>query len=1060
MALVSPGLEITVTDESQYLPTSIGTIPLVIMATAENKISNGVIAPGTRKENAGKIYGISSQRELAATFGAPIFRQSSGGLPLHGGELNEYGLMATYSALGLGTRVWAVRADIDLDQLVGTSIRPNGEVPNLTQWLDTSATSFGIFEYTRDTNTFTKVTPLLIDSESDEDTSVNPRKPLQSVGTIGSYAVMVRNNSNFVFHKNTSNAWEALGSAAWASSLPVAISNTSTVSIPITSNITLNGTTLTISSTITTMSALSSLINNASITGVTSSVNSVTQRLELFAATTADTGSVAGAISVTGGGLSSIGISDAVYGRAGVSHGTFAQVPDWNVTSSVSRPSGSVWVKTSLQGNGANIVFKRYNSTLGTWSLLTTPLYADGYAAVYGLDNKGGGASVAAGTVFVKYNPLNDGRVGYKIYSLSTAGQVKVTGTTVPAAGAFTNSSSFSVTVSVPGTSTPSTFTCTLGGTNPADFVAAILAENIPNVTTQIESSGSISITHRAGGIVSLANTSGTPLDVAGFTTSTPGVVSNIVSGTINLTNWEEAVYTFSQDTPFTNPVTGTLWYYNDPTTVDIMINDSDGWKGYKNVAVDARGYNLTNTDPMGVIISPSQPISQSDNTALVPGDLWLDSGDLENYPRLYRFNTSGSWDLIDNTDGISQNGIIFADARWASSGNIDPITGDLPDTTGLLSSNYLDLDAPDYQLYPRGALLFNTRRSGFNVKRFVQNYFNEQSFLGIIPNETSAWVTLQGIKSDGNPAMGPSAQRAQVVEAMKAAVNANLDLREESYNYSLLVCPGYPELISDLVALNNDRANTGFVIGDTPMNLPANINSITSYANNLTLNDPYAGIYYPSALSFDLAGNEIAVPASHMMLRTFLRSDNLSFQWFAPAGTRRGVIDNAVAVGYVDSNSGLFVRSGITQQLRDALYELRLNPISLINGAGIVAYGQKTRSPSVGGGGSALDRINVARLINYIRTVLRGVSNGFLFEPNDTIVRNQIKQLIDGVLSDLIAKRGLYDYLVVCDASNNTSDRIARNELYVDIAIEPMKSVEFIYIPIRIKNPGSISGS
>jgi phage tail sheath protein FI len=82
------------------------------------------------------------------------------------------------------------------------------------------------------------------------------------------------------------------------------------------------------------------------------------------------------------------------------------------------------------------------------------------------------------------------------------------------------------------------------------------------------------------------------------------------------------------------------------------------------------------------------------------------------------------------------------------------------------------------------------------------------------------------------------------------------------------------------------------------------------------------------------------------------------------------------------------------------------------------------------------------------------------LFEPNDAITRNQIKQIIESALNDLIAKRGVYDYLVICDESNNDNGRIARNELYVDIAIEPMKTVEFIYIPIRLKNPGGIKSS
>jgi phage tail sheath protein FI len=307
---------------------------------------------------------------------------------------------------------------------------------------------------------------------------------------------------------------------------------------------------------------------------------------------------------------------------------------------------------------------------------------------------------------------------------------------------------------------------------------------------------------------------------------------------------------------------------------------------------------------------------------------------------------------------------------------------------------------------------------------------------------------------------MGHLAQRDFVVQALKAAVDGNIDIREEGYNFNLLTCPGYPELIVNLVSLNNDRANTGFIIGDLPMSLPATIADINSYENSFSsVSDPYVGLFYPSALSTDLSGNEIAVPASHMMLRTFIRSDNVSYQWFAPAGTRRGLIDNATALGYINNMTGNFIRSGISQGIRDTLYERRMNPVTLLPGAGIVAYGQKTRATAVGGGGTSMDRINVARLVNYLRVILKGVANQFLFEPNDKITRDQVKQMVESMLNDLIAKRGIYDYLVVCDETNNTSDRIARNELYVDIAIEPMKAVEFIYIPIRLKNPGTITG-
>jgi phage tail sheath protein FI len=190
------------------------------------------------------------------------------------------------------------------------------------------------------------------------------------------------------------------------------------------------------------------------------------------------------------------------------------------------------------------------------------------------------------------------------------------------------------------------------------------------------------------------------------------------------------------------------------------------------------------------------------------------------------------------------------------------------------------------------------------------------------------------------------------------------------------------------------------------------------------------------------------------MMIRTIIRSDEVSFPWFAPAGTRRGVIDNAVQLGYINSTTGEFQSLGVRQGLRDVLYENSINPITFIPGVGITNFGNKTTTSLT----TALDRINVARLVAFIRGRLDTIGKQFLFEPNDQITRNQIKNAIDGLMIDLVAKRGIYDYLVVCDASNNTPARIDRNELYVDIAIEPVKAVEFIYIPVRIKNTGEIA--
>ena len=173
-----------------------------------------------------------------------------------------------------------------------------------------------------------------------------------------------------------------------------------------------------------------------------------------------------------------------------------------------------------------------------------------------------------------------------------------------------------------------------------------------------------------------------------------------------------------------------------------------------------------------------------------------------------------------------------------------------------------------------------------------------------------------------------------------------------------------------------------------------------------------------------------------------------------APAGTRRGVVDNAIQLGYIDAATGEFQPLSVNQALRDILYEHNVNPITFINGVGITNFGNKTSTTTT----TALDRINVARLVAFLRGRLEEIGNLYLFEPNDLLTRKQITNTCNSLMIDLVAKRALYDYLVVCDSSNNTPARIDRSELWVDIAIEPVKAVEFIYIPLRIKNTGAIA--
>jgi hypothetical protein len=394
------------------------------------------------------------------------------------------------------------------------------------------------------------------------------------------------------------------------------------------------------------------------------------------------------------------------------------------------------------------------------------------------------------------------------------------------------------------------------------------------------------------------------------------------------------------------------------------------------------------------------------------------------------------------------------------------------PTIESLLVSDYLDLDAPDPALYPQGMLLFNTRRSGYNVKEFT-TYLDEQNFPDIpswIPDQTypavsTTWLTASGNKDNGAMWSGRQAQRQLIVEALKAGIDTSIAAREEQNQFNLIATPAYPELTQNMIALSNERNNTLFVVADTPMRLDSTGNSLVEWATNnnglgLLTEDGnnavsnYAAAFYPSCQTNDLSGNTVVAPPSHMMVRTILRSDAVSYPWLAPAGTRRGVVDNASAIGYIDATTGEFQQIGVSQAVRDILYERNINPITFIPGVGIVNFGNKTTATAT----TALDRINVARLVAFLRGRLEEIGKQFLFEPNDELTRNEISNVIDSLMIDLVAKRALYDYLVVCDQSNNTPARIDRNELWVDIAIEPVKAVEFIYIPLRIKNTGEIA--
>ena len=1102
MALTSPGVEVIVIDESQYIPSAVNTVPYFLVATAQDKVSaDGItVAAGTLAANANRTYLITSQRDLAATFGVPFFYNTTAGTPINGYELNEYGLLAAYSALGVTNRAYVQRVDIDLTELTASLSRPRGEPNDGTYWLDTSTSTWGIFEWNQTTATFTNKTPLVItdilDVVGSGATPAEENTPLTTVGSIGDYAVTLTDTAGGIFgyYKNTDNDWVQIGTDAWKSSWPTVVSENAPATLTANSNLYVNGSLVAVPvSPDNTIAGLANNINNAAITGV--SAAAVSGKLYIYADSSAGSdGSTLldnGFIEIEQGPnngaalLTALGISTTPYPAPEYFPAYSYQAPRWRTTDTQGgRPSGSVWQNTSAANNGMNVNVRNYSAALGTFVAQSCPEYTADNFALNGLDPSGGGKNIAPGTTYIALSGVSSPALvplttfDFTVFERFARGATEVTGTTVVSSGTpFTGGDTFTLVSTLVGTIEVNTATVTIGGSGAvgvSQFINGVSAANIPFVSCQLNSAGNLVFIHSAGGTIALEQTA--VVEAAGFDINTPKVRAGASDGTAVyiLSNWVgDPLFTYSPSatSPDQDPADGRLWYYSTVSEADILIQDNGQWLGYQTVTNDARGFDLSLTNASGPIVSATAPLTQNDaaESPLQLGDLWIDSSDLENYPKLYRWQSvdgSEQWVEVDTTDQVTSNGILFADARWAPNDNTDPVADPIPTIESLLTSDYLDLDAPDPALYPQGMLLFNTRRSGYNVKSFQSDYFNSTNFPeDVLPTQKNTWLTASGNRDDGAMWSGRQAQRQLIVQAMKAGIDTSLAAREEQNQFNLVATPGYPELTQNMIALSNERNNTLFVIADTPMRLDNSGNSLVEWATNnnglgLLTEDGnntvsnYAGAFYPSCQTNDLSGNIVVAPPSHMMVRTILRSDAVSYPWLAPAGTRRGVVDNASAIGYIDATTGEFQQIGVSQAVRDILYERNINPITFIPGVGIVNFGNKTTATAT----TALDRINVARLVAFLRGRLEEIGKQFLFEPNDEITRNEITNVINTLMIDLVAKRGIYDYLVVCDLSNNTPARIDRNELWVDIAIEPVKAVEFIYIPLRIKNTGDIA--
>jgi len=217
---------------------------------------------------------------------------------------------------------------------------------------------------------------------------------------------------------------------------------------------------------------------------------------------------------------------------------------------------------------------------------------------------------------------------------------------------------------------------------------------------------------------------------------------------------------------------------------------------------------------------------------------------------------------------------------------------------------------------------------------------------------------------------------------------------------------------------------------------------SQTIAAASTPINNSYAATYWPWLQTIDPGtGQLVWVPASTMIPGVYAFNDSVSEPWFAPAGINRGGLNTVVRA-----------ERKLSQTNRNDLYVGNVNPIATFPGTGVVVYGQKTLQKKA----SALDRVNVRRLLIALKSYITQVANNLVFEQNTIATRNQFLSQVNPYLESVQQRQGLYAFRVIMDDSNNTPDVIDRNQMVGQIYLQPTKTAEFIYLDFNITPTGA----
>ena len=278
--------------------------------------------------------------------------------------------------------------------------------------------------------------------------------------------------------------------------------------------------------------------------------------------------------------------------------------------------------------------------------------------------------------------------------------------------------------------------------------------------------------------------------------------------------------------------------------------------------------------------------------------------------------------------------------------------------------------------------------------------------------------------------------------KAYKRAINAVSN--PDEYDINLMVTPGPNHRLHSVVTthaknLCEDRGDALYLMDAVGYDTTT-ISTVTNTVKPLDSN--YVATYWPWVKILDTDKNKpVWVPPSAVMAGVISKNDQVAFEWFAPAGLNRGILTEAIDVP-----------TRLTHAERDDLYEGRVNPIATFK-EGICIWGQKTLQARP----SALDRINVRRLLIAAKKFIASATKYLVFENNTSATRNRFLNIANPYFESVQQRQGLYAYKVIMDGSNNTADVIDRNQMIGEIFLQPAKSAEFIILDFNILPTGAV---